>query len=88
MHWLHFSELEIKTPPQLFYELRKWEPFFCQVNTLFVCVCVQLQRFSKDYDVGPAYRAVQQAIEQTQVNIQWVSEYKDIVLEWFENEIA
>lgn len=47
---------------------------------------VQLERFAKDYDTSYATRAVEQAIEQTRVNIQWVSENKDIVLEWFERE--
>uniref|UniRef100_A0A4W6ENH2 Aminopeptidase n=1 Tax=Lates calcarifer TaxID=8187 RepID=A0A4W6ENH2_LATCA len=48
----------------------------------------ELVRFANDYDLGFATRAVQQAIEQTQVNIQWVSENKDIILEWFERETA
>ncbi|XP_029009681.1 aminopeptidase N-like [Betta splendens] len=46
----------------------------------------ELERFSKDYDMQDAARAVEQAIEQTRVNLQWVSENKDSVLEWFENE--
>lgn len=52
-----------------------------------VCVCVQLERFRTDYDLGPAARAVDQAIEQTRVNIEWVKEHKDIVLNWFEDVI-
>ena len=52
-----------------------------------VCVCVQLERFRADYDLGPAARAVDQAIEQTRVNIEWVKEHKDIVLNWFEGKI-
>lgn len=48
----------------------------------------ELERFSKTYYLGPSTRAVQQAIEQTKVNLQWVSEHKDIILEWFENEAA
>ena len=51
-----------------------------------ICVSVQLERFSTDYDLGPATRAMSQAIEQTKVNIQWISEYKDVVLEWFEGQ--
>ncbi|XP_038565755.1 aminopeptidase N-like [Micropterus salmoides] len=48
----------------------------------------ELDRFETDYDLGPATRAVQQAKEQTQVNIQWVNKNKDIILEWFETETA
>lgn len=51
-------------------------------------MCEQLDRFETDYDLGPATRAVQQAKEQTQVNIQWVNKNKDIILEWFETETA
>ncbi|XP_054475298.1 alanyl (membrane) aminopeptidase-like b [Anoplopoma fimbria] len=47
----------------------------------------ELERFATDYTLGSASRAVQQAVEQTKVNIQWVSENKDIILEWFESEI-
>ncbi|XP_026222167.1 alanyl (membrane) aminopeptidase a [Anabas testudineus] len=47
----------------------------------------ELERFAKDYDLRSATRAVEQAIEQTQVNIQWVRENKDNVLEWFEKNI-
>ncbi|XP_044047927.1 alanyl (membrane) aminopeptidase a [Siniperca chuatsi] len=48
----------------------------------------ELERFATDNHLGPATRAVSQAIEQTQINIQWVSENKDIILEWFERETA
>ncbi|XP_070687597.1 alanyl (membrane) aminopeptidase-like b [Pempheris klunzingeri] len=48
----------------------------------------ELERFSGDYDLGPATRAVYQAIEQTRVNIQWVGENKEVILEWFEREAA
>uniref|UniRef100_A0A671VWD8 Aminopeptidase n=1 Tax=Sparus aurata TaxID=8175 RepID=A0A671VWD8_SPAAU len=47
----------------------------------------ELERFRTDYDLGPAARAVDQAIEQTRVNIEWVKEHKDIVLNWFEDVI-
>ncbi|KAF3854223.1 hypothetical protein F7725_022278 [Dissostichus mawsoni] len=47
-----------------------------------------LERFAMDYDLGPASRVAYQAIEQTAVNIQWVSENKDVILEWFERETA
>lgn len=60
---------------------------YCINPTLCVCVCVQLERFRTDYDLGPAARAVDQAIEQTRVNIEWVKEHKDIVLNWFEDVI-
>ncbi|XP_042352680.1 alanyl (membrane) aminopeptidase a [Plectropomus leopardus] len=48
----------------------------------------ELERFAADYDTGSVTWAVRQAIEQTQVNIQWVSENKDPILEWFESETA
>ncbi|KAM8750250.1 aminopeptidase N-like [Acanthopagrus schlegelii] len=48
----------------------------------------QLERFRTDYDLGPAARAVEQAIEQTRVNIEWVKEHKDTVLNWFEKEMS
>nr|XP_046249908.1 alanyl (membrane) aminopeptidase a [Scatophagus argus] len=48
----------------------------------------ELERFSKDYNLGSAAWAVNQAIEQTQVNIQWVSDHKDVILKWFQRETA
>lgn len=42
----------------------------------------------QDYDLGGATRAVALAIEQTQVNIQWVKENKDDVLQWFEQKTS
>ncbi|XP_068579969.1 alanyl (membrane) aminopeptidase-like b [Cebidichthys violaceus] len=46
----------------------------------------ELKRFAADYDLNG--RVMHQAIEQTQVNIQWVSENRDSILEWFESETA
>lgn len=51
-------------------------------------MCLQLERFGEDYHLGAATMAVVQAVEQTRVNIQWVSENKDGVLQWFESETA
>lgn len=48
----------------------------------------ELERFAADYNVGSASRAVSQAIEQTRVNIQWVGENREAVLQWFEAETA
>eukprot|EP00064_Thunnus_orientalis_P009553 superscaffoldBa00001222_g9577 len=48
----------------------------------------ELERFATTYEMGPATTAVYQAIEQTQVNIQWVSENKETILKWFESETA
>ncbi|XP_068595223.1 aminopeptidase N-like [Brachionichthys hirsutus] len=48
----------------------------------------ELERFASDYDLGSAAMTVAQAIEQTRVNIQWVNEYKDTILEWFEREAS
>ncbi|XP_078114099.1 alanyl (membrane) aminopeptidase-like b [Sander vitreus] len=48
----------------------------------------ELERFKTEYYLGPAANEVYQAIEQTQVNIQWVRENKDTILEWFERETA
>uniref|UniRef100_A0AAX7URT5 Aminopeptidase n=1 Tax=Astatotilapia calliptera TaxID=8154 RepID=A0AAX7URT5_ASTCA len=47
----------------------------------------ELMRF-QNYDLGGASRAVSLAIEQTQVNIQWVKENKDDVLRWFEQKTS
>ncbi|XP_023811250.1 aminopeptidase N [Oryzias latipes] len=43
----------------------------------------ELQRFAEQYDLGPTVRAVHKAIEQTQVNMNWVNKNKDRVLQWF-----
>ncbi|KAL7871287.1 hypothetical protein SRHO_G00087840 [Serrasalmus rhombeus] len=46
----------------------------------------QLKQFQRDYDedgMGPATRALEQAIERTEANIQWVKENKQTVLNWF-----
>ncbi|XP_049928174.1 alanyl (membrane) aminopeptidase-like b [Epinephelus moara] len=48
----------------------------------------ELERFAAEYELASATWVVNQAIEQTRVNIQWVSENKDAILEWFENETA
>lgn len=48
----------------------------------------ELERFKREYDLGAAVRAVNLAIEQTQVNIQWVEEHKEVVLEWFKRETS
>ncbi|XP_040893570.1 aminopeptidase N-like [Toxotes jaculatrix] len=48
----------------------------------------ELERFATEYDLGPATRTVYQAIEQTRVNIEWVGENKEIILEWFERETS
>lgn len=42
----------------------------------------------QNYNPGRASRAVSLAIEQTQVNIQWVKENKDDVLRWFEQKTS
>ncbi|XP_040019412.2 aminopeptidase N-like [Gasterosteus aculeatus] len=55
-------------------------------STLFELT--ELERFGEDYHLGAATMAVVQAVEQTRVNIQWVSENKDGVLQWFESETA
>uniref|UniRef100_A0A3B3UZ19 Aminopeptidase n=1 Tax=Poecilia latipinna TaxID=48699 RepID=A0A3B3UZ19_9TELE len=61
-------------------------PHFCVFN--HVNLCLQLIRFRDHTEMNGAYRATLQAIEQTQVNIQWVQENHDAVLEWFERETA
>ncbi|KAM4552982.1 aminopeptidase Ey-like [Fundulus diaphanus] len=48
----------------------------------------ELRRFQEDVGTDGPSRAIDQAIEQTEVNIQWVKENRDIVLEWFEKETA
>ncbi|KAM3870028.1 alanyl (membrane) aminopeptidase-like b [Diretmus argenteus] len=48
----------------------------------------QLKRFQMDHEevLGSATRAVEQAIERTQANIQWIRQNKDSVLAWFQRE--
>ncbi|XP_068169982.1 alanyl (membrane) aminopeptidase-like b [Antennarius striatus] len=48
----------------------------------------ELERFASDYGLGGSASAVTRAIEQTKVNIEWVNEYKDTILEWFERETS
>ncbi|KAI3371702.1 hypothetical protein L3Q82_024267 [Scortum barcoo] len=48
----------------------------------------ELERFARDYDLSYTARTVYQAIEQTRVNIQWVKENKDTILNWFEGETS
>ncbi|XP_048024730.1 alanyl (membrane) aminopeptidase-like b [Megalobrama amblycephala] len=47
----------------------------------------QLQREQVKDDQGVAARALEQVIERTEANIQWVKENKDIVKEWFNGEL-
>uniref|UniRef100_A0A667ZA40 Aminopeptidase n=1 Tax=Myripristis murdjan TaxID=586833 RepID=A0A667ZA40_9TELE len=52
---------------------------------------LELKRFQMDHDeeeLGSANRAVEQAIERTAANIQWVKENKQPLLEWFQRESA
>lgn len=46
----------------------------------------ELQYFASHYDLGSAARAVDNALEQTRVNIQWVKEHRETVLDWFLTE--
>ncbi|XP_076128685.1 alanyl (membrane) aminopeptidase-like b [Alosa pseudoharengus] len=51
----------------------------------------QLKQFQYDSDltgdsIGSASRALERAIERTQINIQWVKDNKDTVLDWFRSE--
>lgn len=46
----------------------------------------ELQHFASNYDLGSAARGVQNALEQTRVNIQWVKEHRETVLDWFLTE--
>lgn len=43
----------------------------------------ELEHFASKYPLGSADRAVQNAIEQTKVNIEWVNEHRQTVLDWF-----
>uniref|UniRef100_A0A672ZCZ4 Aminopeptidase n=1 Tax=Sphaeramia orbicularis TaxID=375764 RepID=A0A672ZCZ4_9TELE len=47
----------------------------------------ELEAFAAKYDLGSASRAVDQAIEQTRVNIRWVKENREKILEWFETAV-
>nr|XP_019964347.1 PREDICTED: aminopeptidase N-like [Paralichthys olivaceus] len=44
----------------------------------------ELQRFAADNDL--TYMRETQVVEQIQINIQWVSEHKEKILQWFERE--
>ncbi|KAK7892027.1 hypothetical protein WMY93_023990 [Mugilogobius chulae] len=48
----------------------------------------ELEFFYTKYDLFSASRAVQNAIEQTKVNIQWVKDNKQTVLDWFLTETS
>lgn len=48
----------------------------------------ELEHFASKYTLGPADRAVQSATEQTKVNIEWVKEHRQTVLEWFLTETS
>lgn len=48
----------------------------------------ELEHFATKYNLGSAARAVQNAVEQTKVNIQWVNEHRETVLDWFLAEIS
>uniref|UniRef100_A0A3Q3EYU0 Aminopeptidase n=1 Tax=Labrus bergylta TaxID=56723 RepID=A0A3Q3EYU0_9LABR len=48
----------------------------------------ELERFAVEYQLQSGSRVAEQAIEQTRVNIEWISENKEAVLEWFERETA
>ncbi|XP_054632204.1 aminopeptidase N-like isoform X2 [Dunckerocampus dactyliophorus] len=48
----------------------------------------ELENFASKYDVGPCAGAVERAIERTKVNIQWVADNKETVLDWFERRWA
>ncbi|XP_077372374.1 alanyl (membrane) aminopeptidase-like b [Festucalex cinctus] len=43
----------------------------------------QLEAFATKYDLGAASETVDRTMEQVKVNIQWVSENKETVLDWF-----
>lgn len=48
----------------------------------------ELEHFAQKYELGSATRAVQNAIERTRVNIQWVNMHRETVLDWFLAEIS
>lgn len=50
-----------------------------------LCLCLQLKRFAADQDLSDS-QEIKQAIERTQVNIKWVGEHKEVLLQWFRRE--
>lgn len=46
---------------------------------------LQLKRFAADKDLSDT-QEIKQAVERTHVNIKWVSEHKEVVLQWFRRE--
>lgn len=45
----------------------------------------ELKRFAADQDLSDS-QEIKQAIERTQVNIKWVGEHKEVLLQWFRRE--
>ncbi|XP_038130385.1 aminopeptidase N-like [Cyprinodon tularosa] len=73
-HWNYFSQ---GNAPQLIERVTR------RFSTQF-----ELQQLERFKEVGGYDRHIDQAIEQTKINIQWVKENKNIILEWFEKETA
>ncbi|XP_038130384.1 aminopeptidase N-like [Cyprinodon tularosa] len=73
-HWNYFSQ---GNAPRLIERVTR------RFSTQF-----ELQQLERFKEVGGYDRHIDQAIEQTKVNIQWVKENKNIILEWFEKETA
>nr|XP_057943178.1 aminopeptidase N-like [Doryrhamphus excisus] len=48
----------------------------------------QLETFAPKCDARPCAGAVERAVERTKVNIQWVTDNKETVLDWFESRRA
>lgn len=50
-----------------------------------ISACVQLERFVTEQDL--VYSSMMTlVIEQTKVNIQWVNEHKNVILDWFQKQ--
>lgn len=53
---------------------------------VWTCICFQLEEFERKHSAmgfGSATLAVQQAVERTQTNIDWLQHNKQEVLDWF-----
>lgn len=50
-----------------------------------ISACVQLERFATEQDLVSSMMMTQ-VIEQTRVNIRWINEHKNVVLDWLKEQ--
>lgn len=80
-HWRHFNDEygeEMISLPTLIYGVTRRFSTEYELQQL-----KQFQREHEDGGLGSAEWSVMQAIEQTEVNMRWVQDNKEILLDWF-----